>query len=111
MKIRRDFVTNSSSSSFIIRNKGKQKASVHDFLMENLGLIAQFNREYNDDVDFNEAIRSAKDDYAHVVLYPGDNSVTFGDEQGPLLGRVFDYILREGGSSKNFRWKFEESHR
>ena len=32
----------------------------------------------------------------------------FGDEQGTLIGQVFDYILRDGGRSKNFAWEFHE---
>ena len=32
----------------------------------------------------------------------------FGDEQGTLIGQVFDYILRDGGSSENFTWRFYE---
>ena len=30
----------------------------------------------------------------------------FGDEDGTVIGRIFDYILRDGGESKNFKWSF-----
>jgi hypothetical protein len=39
----------------------------------------------------------------------GDRKYTvFGDEEGTLIGEVFDYILRDGGSSKSFIWRFSE---
>jgi hypothetical protein len=69
MKIRNGFVSNSSSSSFIIRNKSNI----------NLTLSAE---EY-----------------------------IFGDEDGTLIGRIFDYILRDGGESENFKWIFYRYYR
>jgi hypothetical protein len=38
-------------------------------------------------------------------------TISFGDEDGDLLGKVYDYILREGGESKSFKWKFDEYNR
>jgi hypothetical protein len=52
-----------------------------------------------------------KDSKRLEPLKPGDNQVVFGDEQGSMLGHVYDYILREGGASERFEWIFEESLR
>ena len=32
----------------------------------------------------------------------------FGDEQETVIGKIFDYILRDGGESKSFKWRFKE---
>jgi hypothetical protein len=34
--------------------------------------------------------------------------LVFGDEDGDVIGNVFDYMLRDGGKSKNFKWKISE---
>jgi len=44
----------------------------------------------------------------NLKFYPGERKYcTFGDEDGTLIGEVFDYILRDGGRSKSFVWKIE----
>jgi hypothetical protein len=44
-----------------------------------------------------------------IVFKPGEaRYCIFGDEQRTIIGRVFDYILRDGGTSENFRWRFKE---
>jgi hypothetical protein len=112
-KIRLGFVTNSSSTSFIICNKTNHTLSIVDFVQENPQLIEIFKNEYNYtyDPEFTQEnlLKSAKDNNEN--LKPGDNHVTFGDEDGTLIGHVFDYILRNGGSSKNFKWAFSEYNR
>jgi hypothetical protein len=35
----------------------------------------------------------------------------FGDEQGDMLGKIFDYELRDGGKRNNWKWKEWESLR
>jgi hypothetical protein len=35
----------------------------------------------------------------------------FGDEDGYLMRRVFDYILRNGGESESFKWSYYKSYR
>jgi hypothetical protein len=41
-------------------------------------------------------------------LKPGTNYIVFGDEQGTIIGQVFDYVLRDGGDSESFHWRFCE---
>lgn len=111
MKIRMSFVSNSSSTSFIINNKTSEEKSIAEFAIENIHLVKQFNEEYSDDVSIGELVFSAEKEYGHLPLKPGANQCVFGDEQGTVLGRVYDYILRDGGSSKNFAWRFDEYYR
>lgn len=108
MKTRLGFVSNSSSTSFIIYNNTNEDKSIADFALENLALAKQFNEDYYEDVSVEELLFSAENDYSEEILKPGENNCVFGDEQGTTLGRVYDYILREGGSSKSFSWRFNE---
>ena len=111
MKQRRGFISNSSSTSFIITNKTKEKRSLVDFVRENPQLVVEFCEIY-DWYHFTqeEMIESAKGE--NIVFKPHEEKVcVFGDEDGTIVGQVFDYILRAGGSSKSFEWRFHEYHR
>jgi hypothetical protein len=88
--------------------------TVVDFVRENPQLIEEYVKEYDwtrGDPEFTQEnlLKSAEENNADLPR--GNNHVTFGDEDGTLIGRVFDYILREGGSSKNFDWDFERYNR
>ena len=82
-----------------------------DFVKENPQLIEMFKEEYDfvKDHEYTQEklIESAKNN--NMKFRPGYGEwSSFGDEDGTLIGQVFDYILRDGGSSKNFTWRFSE---
>lgn len=112
MKIRNGFVSNSSSSSFIITNTSKDHKTLVDFVKENPQLLENYRAEYswscNDKTHTQEKlIESARQN--DMDFPPGfDVHCIFGDEDGTLIGGIFDYILRDGGSSESFRWHFDE---
>ena len=113
MKIRMGFVTNSSSTGYIITNKTNTEKTLEDFVRENPDLLDAFIKEY-EDIDYNvdkmnmeNMIKDAK--RRGTEWEPNEvKHISFGDEDGDLLGRVFDYILRDGGNSASFHWKFRE---
>jgi hypothetical protein len=110
MKTREGFVSNSSATSFIITNTSKKRLSLVDFVDENPQLLKRFNEEYRDHINPSEFRKSA--DARDEWWEPGEARLTtFGDAQGTLIGAVFDYILRDGGMSANWRWRFEEFNR
>jgi len=137
IKTRNGFVSNSSSTSFIIENKTKDRLHLCEFIKENSHLIKQYEEEYSpiigkefwkSHIDEKLNLKTLEDVISLMcqeakeleksrgtnwnpkrtkALAPGKNSVQFGDEQGTLLGEIYDYILREGGESKRFKWRFD----
>jgi len=114
MKFKTDFVTNSSSTAFIITNTSDEDLNLVNFVEENPQLVREFAEMYGyeNDERFTQEnlIESAKRNNEN---FPANYSkyVVFGDEDGTLIGQVFDYILRDGGASESFTWRFEEWQR
>lgn len=112
MKIRNGFVSNSSSCSFTIHNLTDRHKTLVDFVKENPELLDDFLREYDwyskeAGYTLENMIKGAK--ARNIKFRPRQSKVCiFGDEQGDIIGAVYDYQLRYGGKSKSFRWNFKE---
>jgi hypothetical protein len=121
MKTRFSLVSNSSSTSFVIKNISDKSLTIVDFVKENPQLIKEFLRKYDwyekdekftQDNLIDSAINRFGSDPAEYTFKPKKGKVVvFGDEEGDLIGHVFDYILRDGGKSKNFEWNYKEALR
>lgn len=113
MKVRKGFVSNSSSCSFIIYNLTNKDLHISEFVRENQNLILEFEKEYftfdeEHKVIFKKMLEEAKNNYDYYIPANGSQLCEFGDEHGTYIGNIYDYILRGGGESDSFKWRFYE---
>ena len=116
MKVKTDFVTNSSSTGYML-TVFTNELTARDFVEElfKMGLTQEYT-EYTKE----EIISSLEKDYKKYFPfynYPlpekyKSEEVIFGDEDGTIAGRVFDYDLRyREWLCDKFKIVFHESHR
>ena len=110
MKIRNGFVSNSSSSSFIITNLTNNYKKLVDFAKETAYLVELYNDEYGNKVKVDEFMLGCAN--RQIKWNPKEKKeVIFGDEDGDYMGLVYDYMLRDADSTESFSWYFNESLR
>lgn len=117
MKFRNGFISNSSSTSFIITNTSDDGKTLIDFVLENPQIVEEFCSSYFYDYNQEQLVDSAVSlvegcENKDYVFRPHESKAcVFGDESGTVIGTVFDYALRTGGTSKSFHWCFDTYYR
>ena len=107
MKICKGFVSNSSSSIFIITNKSDKDLSLVQFVLENPQFIEKYNKTYDyKNSQFDLLYSAMKNDIIFPANSIGDQE--FADDDNTLVGRVLCYMLEYGEESENFKWEFKE---
>lgn len=98
MKCKYCFVTNSSSTSYIVQNISKTDVlTPRSFVTSIWPHIQDEMRYYEFDFSKEEIIKSLEKDYNQFPLLPLQKEVmVWGDEHYTIAGEVFDYVLRDG---------------
>lgn len=130
MKQRSSFISNSSSTSFFIRNTSDKEKTTIDFVKE-IGLVKAdafcdyfiHNRNkdqyiidkffrLNPKLIFKAMLKDSKTNEYFVIFPPGEGEyIHFGSEHDDYLGMVFYYSLfTSGENSESFMWeeRYEE---
>jgi len=132
MKVRSGFVTNSSTSNFIICNLSQEEKTVKDFILENPALVQKFNvflksqpdelKEFNEYCNIDEPytlpIRLIDLSYGENEILKrkimGRTAITImeRDEHELLIEWFFTaltkWIVKESGESENFIYSRDE---
>ena len=97
MKIRKGFVSNSSSTAFIITNLTDEEKTLIDFVTETPWLIKDYMKKYSveENDGYSQGLLTVSAEENNIIFKPHEERLChFGDEDGTLIGRVYDYILR-----------------
>lgn len=113
MKIRLSFIGNSSSSSFLIKNRTTLTLTAKDFAEEVSYLVEEFNKSYGCTYTEKEFIEASKNYPTYIWKPEEEKLVSFGDHDQNPMGNILDYALRDfdNGTTTSFEWRFDHHER
>jgi len=114
MKIKNGFVTNSSSTGYIVSNVSEtDNLTARAFVDSIWSHIISEMKYYDFNYDKETLIESVeKDGKFNIPLAPGEKKrMIWGDEDYTICGKVFDYCLRDGIHTGLVDIEFDESYR
>lgn len=114
MKIKLGHVTNSSSTGYIVENVSETdnltaRAFVDSIWPHIFDEMKYYDFNYNKDT----LIKSVEEDGKfNIPLAPGEErEMIWGDDDGSICGRVFDYCLRDGICTGLVNIEMDQLHR
>jgi hypothetical protein len=104
MKLRNGFVSNSSSSCFLVSNLWNDTQTLAAFIRENTQLVDQYNMEHKGTRHYThkEVVECAEAE--HLDFGPAEDKVVAFGEQYNALGDVCRWMT--DGRSPNWKWQF-----
>ena len=103
MKIRLDFVTNSSSIAYVIRNRTNKEKTMLDFAKEIIHMLDQYNEDNSEFPVTREEYLDEAEDYGWSVG-PNSEAEIVLHWENDFLGIILTQYLGHG-SSESFSWR------
>lgn len=110
MRCKDDFITNSSSTAYMVKNLSKtDNLTAKSFIDSIWPHIQNEMKRHGYKYTKEELVKSLKEDYEYFPIKPEEESImSWGDNDDTIAGLVFDYVLREGIITGLVQVKFEE---
>ena len=116
MKVRNSFVSNSSSSSFLLTNSSNEEKRFVDFISENLELVEKEHEldfsefDYLDLDELKQKVLDNANAIDFIIQPKGSIEFVLADDDG-ALGKIFEPLLSFKGEiySESFKCEMVES--
>lgn len=112
MRVKIEFVTNSSSTCYLVQNISKTDNLTARAFIDSIWPHIQDEMKYHEyNYTKEEILKSLIEEdksFRDPIPPGGQEYMIWGDEQDTIVGRVFDYVLREGIETGLVRVSFDQ---